>query len=687
MKRENTPLRALDTAVIDWREGETPASQAYNDIYYDSANGLAESDYCFLQGNQLPARWVDHDARDFCIAETGFGTGLNFLLTWRQWQQQPHSPARLHFISCERHPLAHADLERALHRWTELAPLAQALCENYPPPLPGWHRLHFDDGAVQLDLYLGDAQDMLRELARRTPACIDAWYLDGFAPAKNPALWQAELFHDAAALSRPRATAATFTAAGDVRRALTEAGFKVTKVPGFGRKRESLRAQIGAAIPLQDIHKLPPDDTPWDLPDTDTADVRLAPHRASDDPADKVLVIGGGLAGCWTAHALARRGVAVTLLESGAIAGAASGNDQGILYTRLSHKHSALTDFALHSYLYASRRYAAMFASGQLQPTVDGALSGQLQLQDEGEELQRLQQTLAGLPTLASVLSCSKATQQLGMAPSSGGIWFPGSGWLRPAAVCAALLSHPLIECRQQTSSLTLQHRDRRWHAVDAGGEAVASASCAVLATGTSTVQHAQLDWLPLRSIRGQTSHLRASNESAKLRATVCGEGYIAPAREGEHCVGASFNLDATCDGLNATDHADNLRKAAHALPSLRKELEVLDCTALQGRVGFRCATPDYLPVVGQVPDYHAFIERYSALRDNARRPITRRGPYHSGLYVSTGHGSRGLTSTPLAAEVIAANICAQPAPLEGALCRAIAPGRFIIRDLARKRV
>ncbi len=687
MKRENTPLRALDTAVIDWRDGDTPASRAYDDIYYDSADGLAESEYCFVQGNQLPARWVNHDARDFCIAETGFGTGLNFLLTWRQWQQQPHSPARLHFISCERHPLAHADLERALQHWTALAPLARALCEHYPPPLPGWHRLHFDDGAVQLDLYLGDARDMLRELAQGAPACIDAWYFDGFAPAKNPALWQTELFRYAAALSRPHATASTFTAAGDVRRALTAAGFQVTKVSGFGRKRESLRAQIGAEIREQAIPTIPPEDTPWDLPDTEAPRVRLAPDGSSGDAAGNVLVIGGGLAGCWTAHALARRGVAVTLLESEAVAGAASGNDQGILYTRLSHKHSALTDFALHSYLYATRRYAAMFASGLLQPTVDGELCGQLQLQDDGEELQRLQQTLKGLRTLASVLSSNEARERLGLASSSGGIWYPGSGWLRPAAICAALFSHPLIECRQQTSRLTLQHRDQQWCAVDAGGETVASASSAVLATGASSVQHTQLDWLPLRSIRGQTSHLRASNESAKLRATVCGEGYIAPAREGEHCVGASFNLDDTRDGLNASDHADNLRKVADALPSLRKELEALDCTALPGRVGFRCATPDYLPIVGQVPDYHAFIERYSALRDNAKRTIAQKGPYHPRLYVSTGHGSRGLTSTPLAAEVIAATICAQPAPLERGLCRAIAPGRFIVRDLARKRV
>jgi tRNA 5-methylaminomethyl-2-thiouridine biosynthesis bifunctional protein len=208
-----------------------------------------------------------------------------------------------------------------------------------------------------------------------------------------------------------------------------------------------------------------------------------------------------------------------------------------------------------------------------------------------------------------------------------------------------------------------------------------------VIATGTASVGMTPLSWLPIQAIRGQTTHLPAGPDLGKLRAALCHEGYIAPARGGEHCIGATFNLDDDEPSLRLEDHRANLARLARAVPAWRDTLAELDPAVLGGRVGFRCASPDYLPLVGPVPDRLAFLRDFAALRRNARQPLPIRGEYLPGLYLSTAHGSRGLTATPLAGELLASLICREPPPLNRELCRALAPARFIIRDLRRNRI
>ena len=159
----------------------------------------------------------------------------------------------------------------------------------------------------------------------------------------------------------------------------------------------------------------------------------------------------------------------------------------------------------------------------------------------------------------------------------------------------------------------------------------------------------------------------------------------MAPAANGVHCIGATFHINDPDSAIRAADHTANLEKLRAALPEL--ELPELSPEKLTGRVGYRCASPDYLPLAGPVPDYTAFIEDYSALRKNARRHIETTAPYLPGLYLSTAHGSRGLTSTPLAAELVAAQISDRPWPVASDLCRAMSPARFIVRDLIRNRI
>lgn len=670
MRRDNSPWRPVESAVLRWGDDGTPVSPAFDDVYYSRDNGLEESIHVFLHGNDLPRRWQDHPHPHFCIGELGFGTGLNFLLTWQAWRAQPAPRPDLHYLSLEKHPLTRRDLAHSLAGWPSLDELSAALLEAYPGLLPGQHRILLDEGRVRLDVWWEDVALALPDLAGRGEPLVDAWYLDGFAPARNDAMWTSAAMGAVAALSRPAATFATFTAAGQVRRNLADAGFQVSKVPGYGRKRESLRGVINthrAVPPATGVSR-------WDLPVS-------APPRP-----DSALVIGGGLAGCAVAAALARRGIAVTVLEQGQVAGAASGNEQGILYTKLSRKHSALADFALQSFQFAATFYRAMLCSGQLSAPRDGELCGSFQQSDDSREMAELGDALRELEDLALVLDRDQANTVLGIDQPSAGYWYPRSGWLRPASVCQALLARDSIRVLENCGAVELRTEGGRWHAI-AGGTTLAAAECAIAAPGTGATAMPQFQWLPLQAIRGQTTQLPAVPEFAGLRAALCHEGYIAPARTQWHCIGATFDLNDGETAPRPGDNRINLSRLANAVPAWRDALDGLEADTLDARVGFRCASADHLPVVGPAPDLAGFLREFGALRTNARLDIPVAGPHLPGLYISAAHGSRGLTSTPLAAELLASLICAEPPPLSRSLCRALSPARFIIRDLSRNRI
>ncbi|WP_143807253.1 tRNA (5-methylaminomethyl-2-thiouridine)(34)-methyltransferase MnmD, partial [Pantoea conspicua] len=247
-------LTPVEHAQLNWNEQGTPVSRAFGDVYFSNDNGLEETRYVFLGGNQLPQRFAQHPRELLIVAESGFGTGLNFLTLWQAFdafqRQQPDAILkRLHFISFEKFPLTRADLTAAHQHWPELAPWASELQAQWPAALPGCQRLLFDGGRITLDLWLGDINQLISTLDDSLHRQVDAWFLDGFAPSKNPDMWTPELFSMMAALARPQATFATFTAAGFVRRGLQQAGFSVTRRKGFGPKREMLCGSLQDAPP------------------------------------------------------------------------------------------------------------------------------------------------------------------------------------------------------------------------------------------------------------------------------------------------------------------------------------------------------------------------------------------------------------------------------------------------------
>lgn len=232
----------LELARLILADDGTPYSPAYGDVYHSAAGGHAQATHVFMGGNGLPERWRGRSR--FVILETGFGLGTNFLATWLAWQNDPQRCAELHFISLEKHPFAAADLARAHLAWPEFAELSAKLIRHWPEGdslRVGEHRLELADGCVVLHLVFGDALECLPTLE----AAVDAFYLDGFSPVKNPALWSPELCCALHRLAVPGATLATWSVAGAVRRALSDAGFAVEKRPGFAEKRQML---VGRSI-------------------------------------------------------------------------------------------------------------------------------------------------------------------------------------------------------------------------------------------------------------------------------------------------------------------------------------------------------------------------------------------------------------------------------------------------------
>ncbi|MEQ6917108.1 bifunctional tRNA (5-methylaminomethyl-2-thiouridine)(34)-methyltransferase MnmD/FAD-dependent 5-carboxymethylaminomethyl-2-thiouridine(34) oxidoreductase MnmC [Halomonas aquatica] len=660
------PLSGLKTAHLDWRRDdggeEAPYSTVFDDVYFSRHDGRAETEHVFINANRLPERLAAWQGpRPFVIGETGFGTGLNMLCAWTCFDAHAPSQARLHLISTEKFPLARDDLARALAAWPDLAERAARLVEQWPEPVAGVHRLWLDD-RVTLDLHFGDTTERLRLLDGR----VDAWFLDGFAPSKNPEMWHPELFAAMAARSRPDATLATFTCAGVVKRGLKAAGFAWRKVPGFGRKREMLAGEI--AEPPADHRRAP---TPWFTPP--------APR-----PARHVIVVGAGIAGTSTAAALARRGVTVTLVDREGPGSGASGNAQGALYVKLAADTNSQSRVYLAGLLHSHRWLEALDPQWTLwQPC------GVLQLAMSEKEQARQARFLAHHPLPEGVVrgvSADEASRLAGTPIDHGGLDYPRAGWVRPAALCRRLAATPGIEFRQ-AEGVGLTPVDGGWSLDLAYGERLA-ADQVVIATAMLANRFDQTASLPLQPVRGQVSRLALPEGAPVLDRVVCAGGYVSPALDEGLTFGATFAPNQAETDMRKADHAANLAELEATLPAyvadLRDAGAELDPARLDGRAAVRAASPDKSPYAGPVPDAEAWQTDYALLAKDATRVPEVPGCHHGGLWISTGHGSRGLASAPLCAELIASMICDEPMPLEQPLVDHLHPGRRIIRDMVR---
>ena len=656
---------AIQPANLEFNAEGTPVSRDFDDVYFSNDNGLEETRYVFLDGNHLSTRFPEHPRSLFVVAESGFGTGLNFLTLWQAFDQfraaYPEATLqRLHFISFEKFPLTAHDLRLAHQRWPELAHWAEQLQTQWPPAIGGCHRLYLDDGRVTLDLWLGDINDLTDKLDDSMNQKVDAWFLDGFAPAKNPDMWSPHLFSAMARLARPGATLATFTSAGFVRRGLQEAGFTMRKTKGFGRKRDMLVGVMeqDLAIPAQ---------APWFA------------RRAST--SREVAIVGGGIASALLSLALLHRGWQVTLYcADEAPATGASGNRQGALYPLLSAHDPALFQFFPAAFTFARRLYDSLPVG------FDHDWCGVTQLGWDEKSQQKITQMLSlGLPeTIAHAVTAQQVAETAGVDTGCGGIQYPLGGWLCPAELTSAAIA------LGQSRGLTVHYahkvqslsRTAHWELRFADGKEAQHASV-VLANGHHISQFTQTASLPVYPVGGQVSHIPTAPQLSKLRQVLCYDGYLTPQNpsNGHHCIGASYHRGETDMHYSEADQQQNRQRLVDSFPDASWAKEV-DVSEGQARCGVRCATRDHLPMAGNVPDYDATLEVYQDLADSKETAVS--APVHPELFMLGGLGSRGLCSAPLLAEALAAQMSDEPVPLDRVTLAGLNPNRLWVRKLLK---
>lgn len=654
----------LHEAQVDWRDGTVPESRQFGDIYFSPRDGLAETRHVFLDGIGAPEIWIGKG--HFVIGETGFGTGLNFLATWAAWRKTAQAGDRLHYLSVEGFPLEKDALCKALSVWTEISELSENLIDEYPALQPGFHRLTFDDGRVSLTLLFGEAADMLSQVEGR----VDAWYLDGFAPSKNPEMWRPAVLQQLARLSGKDAKLATFTAAGQVRRDLADQGFVMSKAPGFGHKRECLRGIFAGA-------QADYAGSPW-----------FAPSR---DPVwGPVAVIGGGVAGLALARKLTRSGLQVTVYEATRIGAVGSGNRVGLIQPRLTASDSLDGRFNATAYLHACRFY------DQLGETGAGWTGprGVLQLaRDEGEATRFARLVEEGrLPAAEMQFIDGARTSDLAGVPlHSAGLYFPSGGGVSPQGVLAACARD--IDIVEGAIIARLEPSQDGWALLSPDGTVIGEASTVVLANGPFARTLWDIGDLPLTANRGQVAHVAATDASQRLKLGLSYGNYLSPAVTADdgayHVSGASFGRweqpldDETWRDLSAAEEAaiiDELKALSSAFDAVAPR------DGDPGRAALRATTPDHLPVAGQVHDASAFDREYESLHHGRRESLYPAASYIPGLYAMTGLGARGFQTAPLLAEMLADLMLGTPLPVSRDVLEALHCGRYQIRRLRRKR-
>ncbi|NYT86276.1 FAD-dependent 5-carboxymethylaminomethyl-2-thiouridine(34) oxidoreductase MnmC [Pollutimonas harenae] len=613
----------LIPAVSAFNERGVPVSIDFNDVYHPEWGALEQARRVFIRGTNLIDRWRNQDS--FTVCETGFGLGHNFLALWQAWRDDPHRPTRLHMVSFELHPFTRRDLELLWQNLPESERrLAAQLVQAWPPLLPGLHRLEFEGGALTLTLAFGSVE----RLARQVSARVDAYFLDGFAPRVNPEMWSRHLFGQLVRMANAGATAASWCCAGEMRRGLRDAGFLVSKVPGFGGKREITVATLRPGMGQQ---------------------------RIQAPTGSKIVVVGGGLAGAGVAQALMLRGHEVEVLDpvfAQGLGGSHKGHIAAALTPVISRDDDIRARLSRAGVLRALQRWQGLPEPAR--PRRCGTLELARDAQHAAERLLAVNEL--GFPSdWVRWVEADEARALTGVGSNRGGLWFADGQLVQPEPLLHALFSLPGLYCTDQLVGSVHAGPAEQWMVCDKHGQVLASAPNVVLANAwhASGLLSGMADVPGLPKLRaiyrlgGQVSNF-AAGSFGELKAIVAGEGYCLPA-VGKQCVGGStYTVDPAVSQITTQGHQEVMSKIATLLsvPSGRSNSMP---AAMGGWAGWRAAVTDRLPVIGPV----------------SAAP---------GLWMACAFGSRGLSWAALAGDVIAAQLHGEPVPLERELLQKIAP-------------
>lgn len=735
----------LTTAKLRFNEHNTPESKDFGDLYFSNRSGVEECDYVFINGNRLWQRWLITRQSCFHIAETGFGTGLNFFRVAQLFMQfrlanPTHTCTSLHFFTTEKHPLDESDAIHVHHSWKQsllfehhfeidfkveqiiqpesnlgasgcqtiniatthsaLLELQQRFLADYPTPIIGTHRRHFQsllkdcECNIALDIMYGDAIESFTNMYHQCfeKPLINAWFLDGFAPSKNQDMWHSQLYEKMQKLSQPNATFATFTAASSVRHSLLNQGFNVKKRKGFGRKREMLIGTINS----ENITKLNQKHSPKIAKMHSTASEAPYYYRKGLVNHNHTIytIVGNGLAGAITAYKLATLGLKVELIWQGDIpADGASGNPIGGFYPQLNAQHNYASQIQIYSFLYAQHFYNSLANQQPFKHNWCGAL--QIGFNENTQiRLEKMQEKALWPSQIAHIVSAEQASDIAQIDVPYKCLFLPKAGWISPPS-----LVNSCIEAATKTGNLTLINNHKlltytpKHESVECtfynktiSKEVVQNKYNLILAMGSDLTP--MLDSVvPLRLTRGQVELVASQPSVSNLATLLCHKGYFTPSVDGYHALGSTYVKGDTGTDVRTNETAQNFETHLKSIDKANWKdslAQLQNASNNKSRAAIRCASPDHLPVVGGVPSVNQFDE----LQDLYKALPVHKYPepsYEPNVFVLTGLGSRGLTTAPLMAEILVSQILNKAFPLNAELLHTLSPNRFIVRSLIRQ--
>jgi len=640
MKNNPFPIEQVNSLKLEFEGNKSPYSNNYGDIYFQPGIGLEEKEHVFLKGNQLPENWQDRES--FTIGETGFGTGINFLNTLKQWEKFRQPGQQLDYISCELHPLNKNQLSQVLSPFYELRHYAKSLINIYPDILVyGFHRLHFEAYNTTLTLIFGNAADAFKHCH----AEIDAWFLDGFGPSKNPEMWSNQLFKAIANCSHIGSTLSTFTVARKIRDGLTEVGFEIKKTQGFGQKREMLTATMVKLNKLLEKQ-------PWQ-------------HTYKANKHKTFTVIGAGIAGLTLAHKLHQAGKNVTLIDRHEKpCMEASGNPQAMIMPSFALNDSPESRFYMSAFLYAIRHYPKQFYH---QTGVN-----QLSVNQSNKNWQ---------DKLLSKFELPRELLQI----TASGLLYPLAGWLDTQGHAQHLFNQ--LKKYNQAEVTHIQHINNQWH-VYTDEKIILKTDVLIIANGIHCKKLLKNYELPIVPKHGQIGIFKTKNTNNKLKkyeSIQLNKGYITPDWKGKQTLGATFDHLQPQKWYQPAQTTDDYWRKNVELwkkTSFEKHLNKIDNH--YPRAGIRVTTPDHLPICGAIIDQNNFKKHYHDICHGKKwkqYPIPK---VIENLYLFTGLGSRGFTSAPILAEFLCNQILARPQVLPYNMQQNINPNRFLYKSLKK---
>lgn len=641
--------------MIDWKENGTPVSREFNDIYFSPENGLEETRHVFLKGNRLEERLISSEAHHtFSILELGFGTGLNFFTTWQLWRNCKNKSKQkvLRFTSFEKYPLERDDIRKAISAFPELSEQLELFLEKYKLLVPGCNTFLFEKENLILNLWIGDAIQLLPE----TSGKFDTFFLDGFAPAKNPELWGENISLQLKRLSNKNARLATFTVARSVKDCLNGAGFTLSKIPGYGRKREMLIG-VYESEPVADVNPIP----------------FLRRISASKIP-EKVSVLGAGLAGASIARALAWRGIQVEVWDDHN-ALRASSVPMAVSHPHITKGETPTSLWTLRCLGNSIRRYSDLLPEDSYQ------ISGTLQLSGEDLPWARLE---GGVKSHSLSKELAELKPELGenFSEEAKGIYYPSGFWTDTPVLIEKLLDHPNILLKQgKVESISFEQEE--WTLFSENKETLSKTEVLILANSFGIESLLQDLWeespFSLRSVRGQLEILEDPNIDSERDPIYVGEKYLTPSKNGIRINGSTFDEFDLDPNPRTKDREEILEYSQNTF-------RVPDWKQIKVRsdfVGIRSQTPDRFPIIGPIHSPQPFRKIYSGmgLPKNRKKEFPFLEPQKN-LFVFGGLGSRGVLTSLLGGEILAEILLNEPLSIENSLYSSLHPSRFLYRKI-----